>query len=161
MTKKAQSKAPAAVAAGASRASAWLASVRVSGFTILIVGLTVLGVAILAPQLNILVQQRQQVAELQSKVALMKSQVADIEKQRARWDDPAYVRTQARERLYYVMPGEINFLVINDVAIEQSRTEAPTAALTTTDTNWVSGALNSVLVAGLSDKAPEKLTGTK
>lgn len=160
MTKKAQRKAPAAVAAGASRASAWLASVRVSGFTILLVGLTVLGVAILTPQLNILVQQRQQVAELQSKVAQMKEQVASIEKQRARWDDPAYVRTQARERLYYVMPGEINFLVINDIKLEPSRAEAPTAALTTTDTNWISGALSSVLVAGLSDKAPEKLTGT-
>lgn len=142
------------MAAGASRASAWLASVRVSGFTLLIVGLTVLGVAILAPQLNILVQQRQQVAELQSKVEQMKEQVAGIEKQRARWDDPAYIRTQARERLYYVMPGEINFLVVTDVPIVQSRSEAPTAALTTTDTNWVAAALNSVLGAGLSDKAP-------
>lgn len=156
MTKKTQRKAPAAVAVGASRASAWLASVRVSGFTILVVGLTVLGVAILAPTLNILVQQRQQVAELQSKVDAMKVQVSEIEKQRARWDDPAYVRTQARERLYYVMPGEINFLVINDIKVEASRTEAPTAALTTTDTNWVSGALNSVLVAGLTTEAPVK-----
>jgi cell division protein FtsB len=161
VAKKTKRKAPAVVTAGASRASAWLASVRVSGFTLLIVGLTVMGVAILAPQLNILVQQRQQVAELQSQVAQMKEQVAGVEQQRARWDDPAYIRTQARERLYYVMPGEINFLVVNDVQIQQSRTEAPTAALTTTDTNWVSAALNSVLVAGLSQQAPAAPAETK
>ncbi|MEN9751726.1 MAG: hypothetical protein RLZZ600_773 [Actinomycetota bacterium] len=159
MTKKAQRKAPAAVASGASRASAWLASVRVSGFTLLVIGLTVLGVGILAPQLNILVQQRQQVANLQSQVDQMKNQVSAIQKQRARWDDPAYIRTQARERLYYVMPGEINFLVVNDVQVEERRTEAPTTALTTTDTNWVTGALNSVLYAGLSDAPPAKTAG--
>ena len=161
MTKKAQRKAPAAVAAGASRASAWLASVRVSGFTILMVGLTVLGVAILAPQLKIVVEQRQQVAELQAKVDLMKKQVTAIDKQRARWEDPAYIRTQARERLYYVMPGEVNFLVINDVNIESTRIDTPTADVTTTDTNWVAGAFNSLLVAGLSEKAPDKLGGTQ
>jgi hypothetical protein len=125
------------------------------------VGLTVLGVAILAPQLKIVVEQRQQVAELQAKVDLMKKQVTAIDKQRARWEDPAYIRTQARERLYYVMPGEVNFLVINDVNIEPTRIDTPTAAVTTTDTNWVAGAFNSLLVAGLSEKAPDKLGGTQ
>ena len=152
MTKNTKRKAPAALAAGASRASTWWASARISGFSVLVIGLTVLGVAILAPQLKILVEQRQQVADLQAQVDLLKKNLSAVDKQKARWDDPAYIRTQARDRLYYVMPGEINFLVVNDVTIEPRRVEAPSASLTTTDTNWVAGALNSVLYAGLSDK---------
>ncbi len=152
MAKNTKRKAPVALAAGASRASAWWASARISGFSVLVIALTVLGVGILAPQLKILVEQRQQVADLQSTVEQLKKNLSDVEKQKARWDDPAYIRTQARDRLYYVMPGEINFLVVNDVDLEPSRVEAPSASLTTTDTNWVSGALNSVLFAGLSDK---------
>ena len=153
MTKTRQRKAPAAVAAGASRASAWFASARISGFSLLVIGLTVLGVAILAPQLQILVQQRQQVADLQANVDLLKKNLTAVQKQRARWDDPAYIRTQARDRLYYVMPGEINFLVVGGTAVEPTRIDTPTASLTTTDTNWVSAALNSVLLAGLTDRA--------
>ena len=129
-----------------------MAGARVSGFTVLVASLTILGILILAPTLKIVVEQRQQVADLQADLKRNQNALNSLNKQKARWDDPAYIRTQARDRLYYVMPGEINFLVVNDVNIEPSRVEAPSASLTTTDTNWVAGALNSVLYAGLSDK---------
>ncbi len=37
-------------------------------------------------------------------------------RERERWKDPAYITTQARERLYYVKPGEVVYLVDNDLA---------------------------------------------
>jgi len=140
------------VAAGRSRANAWMASARVSGVTVLIVSLSILAVLVLAPTLKIVVEQRQQVADLQAKLSEKKAALDAMNKEKARWDDPAYIRAQARERLYYVMPGEINFLVVNDAPVVESTTDAPTTELQTTDTNWINGALGSVLVAGLTDK---------
>lgn len=152
MAKTRKRSVPAAVAAGRSRASAWIAGARVSGFTVLVVGLTILAILVLAPTLKIVVEQRQQVADLQAQLKLNQSSLDALNKQKARWDDPAYIRAQARERLYYVMPGEINFLVINNATVEEVSTEAPTTELRDTDTNWVNGALASVLVAGLTNK---------
>ena len=140
------------MAAGRSRANAWMASARVSGVTVLIVSLSILAVLVLAPTLKIVVEQRQQVADLQAKLSEKKAALDAMNKEKARWDDPAYIRAQARERLYYVMPGEINFLVVNDAPVVESTTDAPTTELQTTDTNWINGALGSVLVAGLTDK---------
>ncbi len=37
-----------------------------------------------------------------------------LEREKARWDDPAYVRTQARERFGWVLPGEIGYQVIDE-----------------------------------------------
>ena len=34
--------------------------------------------------------------------------------ERERWNDETFIVTQARERLYYVMPGEVSYLVIDD-----------------------------------------------
>lgn len=150
MTKSRKRSVPAAVAAGRSRASAWMAGARVSGFTVLVASLTILAILILAPTLKIVVEQRQQVADLQAELKQNQSALDALNKQKARWDDPAYIRAQARERLYYVMPGEINFLVINNGEVEEVETEAPTTELRDTDTNWVKGALASILVAGLS-----------
>ena len=39
--------------------------------------------------------------------------VADLQKEQARWDDPAYVEQQARERLKFVKVGEKSYTVID------------------------------------------------
>jgi cell division protein FtsB len=153
-------KVPVAMAAGTNRAGVWLGSIRLSGFTILIMSLTLLGVLILAPQVRILIEQRQQVADLRATGAVAQAQVDDLSKQRARWDDPAYVRAQARDRLYYVMPGEISFLVVNDVTIDPSARERATAELQDTNSDWVAGLLGSFLVAGLGTQTPAELAPT-
>ena len=77
-------------------------------------GLLILAVVILAPSLSSLIQQRQQIADQQKAVDELSAQVNDLKEQRARWNDPSYIRSQARDRLYYVMPGEVSYLVIDD-----------------------------------------------
>ncbi len=44
-----------------------------------------------------------------------RAKVADLESQRERWSDPAYITTQARERLYYTLPGEVVYLIDDDL----------------------------------------------
>jgi cell division protein FtsB len=153
-------KVPVAVATGTSKAGNWLGRLQLSGFTILIMALTVLGIAILAPQLKILIDQRTEIADLQAQVTAQQSTLSELQAQRARWNDPAYLRAQARDRLYYVMPGEVSYLVINDVALPTSKREAASAQVQQTKTNWVAGLLASFLVAGLGNPTPDQVAPT-
>jgi cell division protein FtsB len=57
-------------------------------------------------------EQRQHIGELRERVSAQRERVADLEAIRARWQDPAYVQAQARERLYFVFPGETQYVVL-------------------------------------------------
>ncbi len=57
--------------------------------------------------------QRSQIAQLTEQEQAQRSRVASLERQRERWEDPAYVKAQARQRLQYVMPGEVGYVVID------------------------------------------------
>lgn len=151
-------KIPVRTAAGTSKAGTWLGNIRMSGFSVLIISLTVLGVLILAPNLRILVEQRQQIATLQATQNQQKQELTQLEAQRARWDDPAYVRAQARDRLYFVMPGEVSYLVLNDANVEDLKRENISTSVQNTSSDWVAGLLGSFLVAGLST-APAPAAG--
>lgn len=150
-------KVPVAMAVGTNKAGVWLGSIRLSGFTMLIMGLTLLGVLILAPQLQIVIEQRQQIADLAAVGSSTQADLDALSKQRARWDDPAYVRAQARDRLYYVMPGEISYLVINDVQLDPTKAVQASAEVKATNSDWVAGLLGSFLVAGLGTQTPAEL----
>ena len=150
-------KVPVAMAVGTNKAGVWLGSIRLSGFAMLIMGLTLLGVLILAPQLQILIEQRQQIADLTAAGTSTQAELDTLTSQRARWDDPAYVRAQARDRLYYVMPGEISYLVVNDVTLDPNKRVLETTELKDTNNDWVAGLLGSFLVAGLGTQTPAEL----
>lgn len=51
--------------------------------------------------------QRTRIAALSAQTEAQQRRLADLKRQAAQWQDPAYVRSQARSRLHYVMPGEI------------------------------------------------------
>jgi cell division protein FtsB len=134
---------------------AWLGGVRLSGFMVIMLGLVVLGALVLVPTVGVYVDQRQQIAALEQSVSVSEDEVADLEAQQERWSDPAYITTQARERLYYVRPGEVVYLVDNDLppsAIPQE--EAPVSDdVSQTQTDWMSQLVRSVTVAGFARTA--------
>jgi cell division protein FtsB len=138
--------------------AAWLGGIRLSGFMVIMLGLVVLAAFVLVPTIGTYVDQRQQIAALEAAVELSREQVAELESQRERWADPAYITTQARERLYYVRPGEVVYLVDNDLPPELAPQEqAPVSEqVEQTRTDWMSQLVRSVTEAGLSQtvKAP-------
>lgn len=69
------------------------------------------------------VEQRERIGELHAEQARLTSDVERLRADIGRWDDPAYVRTQARERLSFVLPGEISYIVI-DPAEEAAAAQA-------------------------------------
>ncbi|MGO2660761.1 FtsB family cell division protein [Mycetocola reblochoni] len=93
----------------------WLWSLRFSGYSALVFGLVVLAVASLAPNVTQLVAQRQQIAELSRSVTEDRDEVERLKAERERWNDKTFVTSQARDRLYFVKPGEVSFIVINDI----------------------------------------------
>jgi cell division protein FtsB len=55
--------------------------------------------------------QRTEMKQLAASEAAMRQQIADLEQQKVKLADPAYVAAQARERLGFVMPGDIPYQV--------------------------------------------------
>jgi cell division protein FtsB len=77
----------------------------------------------LAYPLREFLSQRGDIGGYRAKVAAQEKRVADLTRARERWNDPAYVKAQARERLHFVMPGETVYIVL-----EPDEAPAPVAA---------------------------------
>lgn len=137
---------------------AWASSLRFSGFTVLVVVLVIAGAVIVSPSLSTYIQQQREIAELRESVQLHQDAVNEIDGERAKWKDPVYVRAQARDRLFYVLPGETQLNVIDDVVMPIESDEEPNAELARIDENWAHGLVASLLTAGTTDAEPEDLS---
>jgi cell division protein FtsB len=130
----------------------WLGGIRLSGFMVIMMGLVVLAAFVLVPTIGTYLDQRQQIAALQAAVEVSREDVTDLEAQRDRWTDPAYITTQARERLYYVRPGEVVYLVDDDLppALVPQEQEPVSDEVERTRTDWMAQFVRSVTEAGLA-----------
>ena len=136
----------------------WMRSMRLSGFTFVMLFVLVLAIVVLAPSLRTLVEQQNQIAELTQAVEDKKNQVNELESDIARWDDPAYIEAQARDRLVYVYPGDYTYLVIDDGKTITTDDGAPISDdIQTTEVDWVRGLLGSLVTAGTTTEPAENL----
>jgi cell division protein FtsB len=67
-----------------------------------------------ASSLRIYFAQTHGIAATQQQIIDSQNSITDLQAQLARWHDPAYVETQARMRLGWVMPGETGYRVVGD-----------------------------------------------
>jgi cell division protein FtsB len=65
-----------------------------------------------ASSLRIYFAQAEKIAATRTEIAERSEAITELRGKLSQWDDPAYVRLQARERLGWVVPGEIGFRVI-------------------------------------------------
>ncbi|WP_431801443.1 FtsB family cell division protein [Microbacterium sp. bgisy203] len=135
----------------------WAGGIRFSAFTGIMLGLVVLAVFVLVPTAGTYLAQRQQVAALEHSVQLTTDEVAALEEQKKRWADPAYVTSQARARLYYVRPGEVVYLVDDDLPASSIPPEqAPVSdEVTETRSDWMAQLLRSVTASGTAQTATD------
>jgi hypothetical protein len=59
--------------------------------------------------------------------------VDDLQGQVARWNDPAYVIAQARDRLIYVLPGETPYRVVDPEFVPEPSAPAADAPAKATE----------------------------
>ncbi|WP_052336855.1 FtsB family cell division protein [Nocardioides alkalitolerans] len=87
---------------------------RVTGrAAILLLVLAVLTVSY-ASSLRAYLTQRDHLEALRSEIDSTQADIYALEREKRRWQDPAYVEAQARERLDYVNPGEVPWQVIDE-----------------------------------------------
>lgn len=92
--------------------------------------------------------QRAEIADYRAKVAMQTKRVAELEAARDRWRDPAYVRTQARQRLHFVLPGETQYVVLEPDDAPLTGVSRAEAARPAHKRPWFGDLWRSVEVAG-------------
>jgi cell division protein FtsB len=135
--------------------------VSMNAQTITVLAMIVLGIFILAPQAQLWFEQRQAIADLQSQVQARKDDLKNMQVQRNRWNDPSFVRAQARNRLFYVMPGEVSYVVmdaneaadatktVGDVLAAKTNFTDITTKITATKNDWMGAVVETVVRAGV------------
>ncbi|GAA4491211.1 septum formation initiator family protein [Microbacterium panaciterrae] len=133
----------------------WVGGIRLSGFMVIMLSLVVLGAWVLVPTLGTYLDQKQKISALEHSVQVTQQKIDDLKAERARWNDPAYITAQARERLFYVKPGEVVYLIDNDIAAAaQPKDQAPVSDKPQErSSDWAAQLLRSVTGAGLAQTA--------
>jgi cell division protein FtsB len=125
--------------------------------------LAIVAIFSIAPELQTWYTQQVTIADLKKENEETRKSLTQMKEDLKRWDDPAYVRAQARNRLFYVMPGEISFLVMDadkvnaddesgtvGAALAKARNSASvTKKISTTKSNWTENLVETVVRAGL------------
>jgi cell division protein FtsB len=65
-----------------------------------------------ATSLRIYFAQAHEIAATNTEITERQQRIGELQGELARWGDETYVRTQARERLGWVVPGEIGYRVV-------------------------------------------------
>ena len=144
---------------------------RIDSKVIAALAAIVIGAFTLAPDVQVYLDQRQRIIEMEAGIAEAEADLADMQAERDRWQDPVYIRSQARDRLYYVLPGEVSYLVMNADGMDFSDTTGTLGAylserrnadeisqtLAAAEENWVDSLIESVFRAALD--APAESSG--
>ena len=123
----------------------------------------VLGTWLISPDVEAFLNQRREIAEMEQSIRQAEQAVEEMQAERDRWQDPVYIRAQARDRLYYVLPGEVSYLVMDSEGMDFSDTSGTVGAqlaqlrsadeisaeIAAADDNWVDSLLESFLRAAL------------
>ena len=106
---------------------------------ILLVVVAVLAITLAVP-VKTWFAQRAQIAGLQADVSAAKAQVASLQSQAHQWADPNFVAAQARQRLHFVLPGEVGYVAVG----VNGQPVSPATATTLVPTSWFDKLWSSV-----------------
>jgi hypothetical protein len=103
--------------------------------------------------------QRSDLAAAEAERDALAAEVDELTEARELWDDPAYIRAQARERLNFVLPGEVGLVVLGteSTLVEDVPTSGPVVSAVEEGQPWWSTIVASFAEVGL---AAEPLDGT-
>jgi cell division protein FtsB len=114
-----------------------------------------LAFVLLFPTVRAHLAQQAENRQLAGEVAAARERTEDLDAELDRWDDPAYVAAQARERLGFVRPGETAYRVVDpEIVPDPTEPSVPAAgsgpALVPEGTTapWYTTIWESVRVAG-------------
>ncbi|HET7327002.1 MAG TPA: septum formation initiator family protein [Nocardioidaceae bacterium] len=103
--------------------------------------------------------QRAHIDSLEQQIAADRASVERLTNEKRRWNDPAYVKAQARERFGYVLPGTVGYRVIGEDGEPLGGTgelSEPTPAVEEQVPPWWDQAWGSVEAAGAGSEESEE-----
>jgi|UniRef100_UPI00404A4B2F cell division protein FtsB len=103
----------------------------------------------LAPPIKNYFTQRAQISALKSQVESDRTALQKARAELSAWQDPDYIKSQARERLHFVMPGERQYIVTGtDITKSQPQTTQIAGQLPA-GAPWYTKIIASVTESGL------------
>jgi cell division protein FtsB len=164
--RKTEPKVPVALSQGKALAK----SLRINSTWVSVIAVVVIGSFLISPDVEAFLNQRRQIAEMEESIRLAQEQVEQMQAERDRWQDPVYIRSQARDRLYYVLPGEVSYLVMDSSGMDFSDTSGTVGAIladrrsadeisteiAAANDNWVDSLLESFLRAAIDQPVEDE-----
>ena len=143
---------------------------KLNSVSVSVILVIILGTYLISPDVQSYLNQRRQIIEIEQGIQVAKDAVVDMQAERDRWQDPAYIRSQARDRLYYVLPGEVSYLVMDSEGLDFSDTSNTLGAVLAQNRNadeislevsaarenWVDSLLEVLLRSALETPAEEE-----
>jgi hypothetical protein len=94
--------------------------------------------------------QQAEIAGLEQQQREQRERIAGLADERAKWDDPEFVKAKAKKELHYVQPGEIPLIPLPDQAKPGTTNPSPAAADKPAPDPWYRKLWSSVEVANQS-----------
>ncbi len=146
-----------------------LRMLRLNSSWVSLIAVIVLGTFIVSQDVQTYLDQRREIVEMEESIAQAEAAVEEMQAERDRWQDPVYIRSQARDRLYYVLPGEVSYLVMDSEGMDFSDTSGTVGALlserrsadeisaevSAAEDNWVDSLLETFLRSALEQPEEE------
>lgn len=126
----------------------------VTRHTAIMIGILVVGVVMLALPLREYLRQRSEINSADQATAEQRARVDALQAKVDQWANDDYVRAQARERLHYLLPGEVSYVVVRP-GEENGIPSVPNTGAGSSDLpagSWYSKLWSSVQRAGKDPK---------
>ena len=102
----------------------------------------------IAPPVKHYFTQRAQISALNSQLASDNKALEAARQELLLWQDPEYIKSQARERLHFVLPGERQYIVTGDGTTSNTDEGTKVANSLTDGQPWYSRLIASITEAG-------------
>ena len=114
---------------------------RMLALAVVMVAITIM----LAPTVKIFFDKKAEIDALNADIAAREAEGDVLRQQVSRWQDPNYVKQQARDRINMVMPGETGYWVFgSDLPAGETSSPAGAAAQDPADLPWVDSLWESI-----------------
>lgn len=111
-----------------------------------------------ASSMRAYLEQRSHISALKVEIARTSADIDELEREKQRWQDPAFLEQQARERFQFVFPGEVSYQVLGEdgkpVGGVQDALHDADQVVKSPPRAWWDTAWTSVELAGKPPSAP-------
>jgi cell division protein FtsB len=98
----------------------------------------------IAPPVKHYFTQRAQISALKSQLSADNAALQKARQELSLWQDPDYIKSQARERLHFVLPGERQYIVIDNSTTDTNNTPTKIASALTDGQPWYARLIASI-----------------